>query len=71
MTGGGATASVCKAAGGYAGCYETPVVYRVVYIAESGDKEVREFASQDEENEFVKTLDTNSGAKAAGGDGGI
>jgi anti-sigma factor RsiW len=36
---------------------EPQVVYRVVYFAESGDKEVREFASMDEANDFVARLD--------------
>jgi anti-sigma factor RsiW len=37
---------------------EPQVVYRVVYFADYGEKEVREFASLDEANDFVNKLDT-------------
>jgi anti-sigma factor RsiW len=36
---------------------ETQVVYRVVYLGEYGEKEIREFASLDEANDFANKLD--------------
>jgi anti-sigma factor RsiW len=38
---------------------ETQVVYRVIYFDEYGEKEVREFASLDETNDFVSKLDSH------------
>jgi anti-sigma factor RsiW len=36
---------------------DTQVIYRVIYLGEYGEKEIREFASLDEANDFANKLD--------------